>query len=146
MQLNQATDYAFRAVLFLVNQPAGEIVTAQTIATQEAIPMRFLLKIMRALAQRGIVQSFRGAEGGYALARPPEKVTLLDVVEALEGPVRINRCLVDRELCNKNGAAQCVIHGALQQVQNKLIQELAGFSFDQLARKKGKRPDPEKGE
>jgi Rrf2 family protein len=79
MQLNQATDYALRAVMYLVNSSPQEAVPAQIIAESEEIPMRFLLKIMRSLIQAGIIKSYRGIEGGYALAQPPAEITLLDV-------------------------------------------------------------------
>lgn len=71
MRLNQATDYAFRAVLYLAQLPPGEVVEAQVIARHEGIPMRFLLKILRLLTKAGIIYSYRGVGGGYALARPP---------------------------------------------------------------------------
>ena len=133
MQLNQATDYAFRAVLHLSALPPGEKVTAQTIATAQEIPMRFLLKIMRSLTQAKIIKSFRGVEGGYALAKPPEKITLLDVIEAIEGPIRINRCLLDQSYCTKHWAPHCPVHYILEKIQNNLIQELADHNFAELA-------------
>ena len=76
MQLTQATDYAFRTVQHLTAAETGAIVRAQSIAEREEIPLRFLLKIMRSLTQAGIIKSYRGVEGGYALARPPEQITL----------------------------------------------------------------------
>lgn len=71
MNLNQATDYAFRAVLFLAGQGEGKVVEAQQIAQKEIIPMRFLLKIMPSLIKAGIIGSQRGVGGGYYLAKKP---------------------------------------------------------------------------
>lgn len=138
MQLTQAADYALRAVLYLVKRGSDEIVPAQMIAGHEQIPMRFLLKIMRVLIQAGIIKSHRGVEGGYSLARPPETVTLLDVVEAVEGPVMINRCLIAPEYCNKDATGYCEIHHALAKIQGQLIQELGRHNFRELA---GRRAD-----
>ncbi|MEW6273783.1 MAG: Rrf2 family transcriptional regulator [Bacillota bacterium] len=135
MQLNQATDYAFRAVLHLAGSAPGEVVTAQEIARREKVPLRFLLKIMRSLVEAGIVKSVRGVTGGYALARPPGKITLLDVVEAVEGPVRLNRCLIDQEYCTKRWANRCPVHQILEVIQNAVIQELARRNFAELAQK-----------
>jgi len=136
MQLNQATDYAFRAVMYLTRFASdNEIVSAQVIAEKEEVPMRFLLKIMRSLIKAGIVKSYRGVDGGYALAKPPEQITLLDVVEALEGPIRINRCLVDPEYCSKHWSQYCSIHQVLNGVQTKIITELGSHNFAELAHK-----------
>ena len=60
------------------------MVEAKLIAEEENIPMRFLLKILRLLARAGFVESYRGINGGYALTRPPEEITLRDVIEAIE--------------------------------------------------------------
>ena len=85
MTINQATDYGFRAVLYLAGQPRGTLVEAQAIAQNVVIPMRFLLKIMPSLIKAGIVKSQRGVGGGYALAREPGDITLLQILEAIEG-------------------------------------------------------------
>lgn len=129
MYLNQATDYAFRAVLFLAQQPEGKVVEAQNISQSEVIPMRFLLKIMPSLIKAGIVRSQRGVGGGYALSKRPEDITLLDVVEAIEGAVRINRCLENHDYCSKKGAPQCQVHQALASVQHVLEDELKKHNF-----------------
>ncbi|MDI6871188.1 MAG: Rrf2 family transcriptional regulator [Bacillota bacterium] len=134
MQLNQATDYALRAMLVLASLKPGEVVDAQTIATRERIPMRFLLRTLRLLVKAGIATSQRGVGGGYALARSPEEVTLLDVVEAVEGPIRINRCLLDPEYCGKRWADHCPVHQALAGVQSALRHELARHNFAELIR------------
>ncbi len=133
MRLNQATDYAFRAVLYLSQLPPGEVVEAQVIARRECIPMRFLLKILRLLTKAGIVDSYRGVGGGYALARPPGEITLLDVLMAVEGPVQINRCLVDPDFCSKQGPPRCPVHRALGSIQETLVQEFKRYNFAQLA-------------
>lgn len=135
MKLNQATDYAFRAVLYLSRLSPGEVVEAQVIADREHIPMRFLLKILRMLTKAGIVQSYRGVNGGYALARAPVEITMKDVVEAVEGPVRINRCLVDPELCSKNGPPHCPLHQVLGSIQKVLVEEFGRYNFQQLKEK-----------
>lgn len=132
MWFNQATDYAFRAVLHLAKGPEGQIMTAQSIAEEEKIPMRFLLKIMRALTQEGIVKSYRGNGGGYTLFKKPEDITLLDVVTAIEGPINLHRCLHDHRACNKNQTGDCSIHQALGQIEHNLIVGLRSQRFREL--------------
>lgn len=131
MQLTQATDYAFRAVQHLT--AAGAVVQAQSIAEQEEIPLRFLLKIMRSLARSGIIKSYRGVEGGYALARLPEQITMLDVIEAVEGPVRISRCLLQPDYCSKNYTKCCPVHQVLGDLQVLVTQRLSHVTFAELA-------------
>ncbi len=131
MTINQATDYAFRAVLYLAKHPE-EVVEAQVIADREVIPMRFLLKIMPSLIKAGIIRSYRGAGGGYSLAKKPQDITFLDVLEAIEGPVRLNRCLFDHSYCSKKAATACDIHNVLGSVQEKLRQELQSHKFSDL--------------
>jgi Rrf2 family protein len=131
MNINQATDYGFRAVLFLA-QRNEELVEAQTIASNEIVPMRYLLKIMPSLIKAGIVRSQRGIGGGYALARNPEDITLLDIVKAIEGPIQLNRCLTDEKYCSKQGPPDCKIHKALSEIQNKLEKEFNHYNFRDL--------------
>lgn len=135
MNINQATDYAFRAVLFLARQPFGKVVEAQKISQQEVIPMRFLLKIMPSLIKAGIVRSQRGVGGGYRIGKSPAEITFLDVVEAVEGPIHINRCLEDYSYCSKKGAPECQVHRALADIQQKLISELESHNFADILQK-----------
>ena len=134
MKLNQATDYAFRAILHLSRLPRGEVVEAKIIAEEEHIPIRFLLKIFRLLTRAGIVESYRGVSGGYALSRAPKEITIKDVVEAVEGPVRINRCLIDPEECNKRSTSRCPLHRALFSIQQTLENELEKYNFEALSK------------
>lgn len=133
MQLTQATDYAFRAALLLASSGEGDVIDANTISSREKIPTRFLLKIMRSLVKAGVVTSYRGVRGGFALAKSPRDITLLDIVEAVEGPVRINRCLVDPEYCSKQWSNRCAIHHALGGVQAAVIKELGRHNLADLA-------------
>lgn len=132
MIINQATDYAFRAVLFLAKLGEGKVVEAQNIAKTEVIPMRFLLKIMPSLIKAGIVGSQRGVGGGYYLAKNPKDITFLDVLKAVEGPIAINRCLIDYDLCSKNGAPHCQIHQSLASIQANIESELRKHNFGNL--------------
>ncbi len=132
MNINQATDYGFRAVLFLAHKDSRQWVDAQAISEQEVIPIRFLLKIMPRLTKAGIVKSHRGVRGGYSLARPPQDISLLDVIEAIEGPIHLNRCLEDKAHCSKQYALACPIHHSLSDIQDQLVLELSRRTFAQM--------------
>jgi len=136
LQFNQATDYAFRVVLHLACLPQGTIINGQTLAEKEKIPQRFLLKIMRSLTAAGIIKSYRGAGGGFALAQRAACITLLAVIEATEGKVAVHRCLAEREACTKFCAYECPVHHALAGVQEQLVTSLGGINFAELALKR----------
>jgi len=121
MVLNQATDYALRITLFLVRQKEGDATIADTICTSEAIPKRFLFKIMVSLTKAGIVKSVRGRNGGFMIGRDPEKISLYDIIEAVEGPIALKRCLVSADKCNKNATEYCTMHKRLTELREDLV-------------------------
>ena len=135
VQLNQATDYAFRLVLHLALLPEGGIANGNAISEQERIPPRFLLKIVRYLTKAGIVKSYRGVDGGFALAQPSADISLLDIIKAMEGPIAIHRCLEDRETCSKRCSEECPVHAALGDIQDRMVEDLAQVNFNYLAEK-----------
>lgn len=135
MQLNQATDYAFRVVLYLSGLPFGEVARGLTIADTQNIPSRFLQKIMRLLSAAGLIKSYRGAVGGFALSKRPEEITLYEVIVAMEGPLGIHRCLTDRSICNRHCEKECSVHQALAAIQGNLAADLSSITFAAMAGK-----------
>ncbi len=136
VQLNQATDYAFRALLHLAALPPGSIVSTQELAAREAIPPRFLQKITRPLSKAGLIRSHRGAEGGFALARPAAEISLLDIITAMEGRLVIHRCLEERDACNKHCTEECPVHATLASLQDQLVDGLRKANLTALLAEK----------
>ncbi|HNR31484.1 MAG TPA: Rrf2 family transcriptional regulator [Candidatus Hydrogenedentes bacterium] len=88
MNISSRCEYACRAVIELaVHQEAQETITSVTIAEKRHIPEKYLVHILLQLKRAGIVRSVRGAQGGYMLSRPAEDISLLDIVQAIDGPV-----------------------------------------------------------
>jgi Rrf2 family protein len=87
VRVSAKTDYAIRAALELAAAPDEKPVKGERIATAQAIPLRFLENILMQLRHAGLVDSRRGADGGYKLARPASEVTLADVIRAIDGPL-----------------------------------------------------------
>jgi Rrf2 family protein len=87
MRVSAKTDYALRAVVELAAAESDAPVKGERLATSQSIPLRFLENILLTLRHAGIVESRRGADGGYRLARPPEEITLADVIRAIDGPL-----------------------------------------------------------
>jgi Rrf2 family protein len=93
MQLTRAADYAARVMIHLAGMPADSRASRSELAAAAEVPQPFLGKILQSLVRSGLIHSQRGASGGFVLGRPPAEVTLLDVIEAIEGPLFLNRCL-----------------------------------------------------
>ena len=132
MQFNQATDYAFRVIMHLADMPEGEIINSQTIAEKQHIPVGFLQKVMRALTKGEVINSYRGIDGGFALAKPAKDISLLDIIIIMEGPIDLQRCLKDNKSCSKGCAPQCTVHAALAVIQTDFIQALDNINFAKL--------------
>lgn len=132
MNITQESDYAIRAILIMVKNQDREILDANTISELGNIPIRFLLKLLRKLIKSEIIKSYRGINGGYALIKKPKDINLRLIIEAIEGPISINRCLYDNKFCSANKGTNCAIHAALYKVQTNLINELEAVNFETL--------------
>ena len=132
MRFTQETDYAFRIVQTFAKKGPGSYFTASDMSEQESIPYRFLLRVLGKLKKAKIVESRQGVDGGYRLARPADQVSLRDVVEAVEGEVRINRCLKNVSLCNAGHAPECSVHRALGQIQERFLKDLERHNFSNI--------------
>ncbi|MEI8131746.1 MAG: Rrf2 family transcriptional regulator [Leptolinea sp.] len=128
IRINRETDYSFRVILAL--SKAGENARLSTADIQKnmQIPISFLHRIIASLARNNIVKTFPGREGGVQLARSPKNITLLDIYEAVEGPIQLSACLVHDSDCPLNPA--CPVHNCLDQVQKAIIRELKSVHFD----------------
>lgn len=133
MKLNQATDYGFRMVLYMSILPFGAKITGAELAKALNIPNRFLLKIMRNLTKAEIMKSYRGVDGGFALGKTPNKISLLDVVEAVEGPAYLQKCLYDPNSCSRGCEGVCAVREAFIGVNNSMVNSLKTVNFEDLA-------------
>lgn len=131
MQITRQADYAVRAVLHLAELKNGRRAPTSKIATDEHIPPSFLAKIVSQLSVAGVVQTSRGARGGVSLARDPSEITLLEVVEAIDGPITLNECVHDPKSCPFAG--HCKVHDIWCKAQADLVNKLAGTNFASLA-------------
>jgi Rrf2 family transcriptional regulator, iron-sulfur cluster assembly transcription factor len=130
--ITRATEYAIRAILYLAKQPKGEIVLKKDICRTQDITPAFLTKILQPLIKSGVVGSQRGVGGGCYLFKDPEEITLLDVVNAEEGPLYLNHCIAEKGVCAKD--VFCPVHGAWHQIRKELMDTLGRYSFADLAR------------
>lgn len=131
MMLTRASDYAVRVMVHLAGLPAGSRTTRDELAMQGEVPEHFLSKILQSLARSGLITAHRGMMGGYELARPAESITLLDVVEAMEGPLVLNVCLAEGPSCQRKG--WCSVHRVWAEAQDALTAVLRAATMRQLA-------------
>ena len=131
MRLTRHGDYAVRVVVDLASRPAGAIVPRARIQERQDVPAAYLAKIVQALARGGLVRTHPGARGGVSLARAASAISLRDVIEAAEGPLALNRCVVAAGACPRDRA--CPVHPVWVRLQRLLARELEAVSMAELA-------------
>ncbi len=130
MRLTRAGEYAVRCMLYLSCQGKGKIASRLAIAQAMDIPAQFLGKIARQLARAGYIEIVQGPKGGFRLIVPPEKVTLLGVIEAVIGEIYLNDCLMRPESCHRSPA--CTVYRVWQKARKQLRQTLEQTTFTTL--------------
>jgi Rrf2 family protein len=130
MEISRRTDYGIRVILDLASLSDDARASTQEIAERQSIPGPFLAKIISQLSLSGLVTTYRGAGGGVKLARPASDINLLQVIEALEGPIRLNRCVIEPSLCPRDEF--CPVHDIWTKAQAELTDLLRITTFDDL--------------
>ena len=129
MQITRQADYAVRAVLYLARQGDQRIATS-TIAQEQRIPPSFLAKIISQLSIAGLLHTSRGARGGVTLARESKDITLLEVVEAIDGPIQLNECVENASACSFTKG--CPMRPIWCEAQEDLVSKLKNTNFAEL--------------
>ena len=130
MILTRKGDYGVRAILYLAKQPPGKVSTVKEISDAMDIPSMFLAKVMRQFEKKGFVLSKRGISGGYMLARPPTSITLREVIETIEGPIEINKCLKKKAPCHRK--KECVAAPVWEVIQRNFITDLDDYTIRKI--------------
>lgn len=131
LQLTMTGEYSVRAMLHLAGQPPGTVVHTSEISRQWEIPVEFLRKIVQLLSKAGLILSRRGVGGGVELAKPAEEITLLEVVEASEGKLALNKCLMYSGFCHRD--PWCAVHSVWAEAQEKVKETLRAKNIAELA-------------
>lgn len=130
MRISQEADYALRIVDYLSAVGEEGKCDAKSIAEDTNLPQRFAVKILRKLNLAGITKSYRGAYGGYTVNRAPKDITFLDVIECIDGPMCINKCLKDTAACSDGRAGNCKAHRKLAEVNDIVCKMLREANFE----------------
>jgi Rrf2 family protein len=131
LELTRRGDYAVRAMLTLARPGAGQL-TSGALVEATAIPSSFLPQVMGDLVRAGLVENRRGRNGGYRLAQEARSISLLAIVEAVEGDGRRRTCVLRGGPCRRDGA--CDVHDAFYRAQEAVFGTLAGVSLADVAR------------
>jgi len=132
MGLTRKTEYAIRGMLCLAKLEEGRSMMIGEVSHAMQAPPAFLAKIFQELGEKGLIKSYKGQGGGFALARPAHMITLGQIVEAVEGPIMPNTCLMDGDTCTFK--ATCPVHPVwrrLQTVTKGILEEVSLKSLAQ---------------
>ena len=130
MQITRQADYAVRAVYYLAKMGPERRAATSQIAEVQQIPPSFLAKIVSQLSVAGLLQTSRGARGGVSLARAPEEITLLEVVEAIDGPILLNECVLNSSVCTFGEG--CALRPTWCEAQADLVEHLKATDFKKI--------------
>lgn len=130
MQITRQADYAIRAMLYLARQDGGRRAATRQIAEEQQIPPSFLAKIVSQLSIAGLIHTSRGAGGGVSLARKPEDISILEVVESIDGPISLNECTFSANSCVFG--ENCVLRDLWCEAQAELVDRLRKTSFGEF--------------
>ncbi|HKN25170.1 MAG TPA: Rrf2 family transcriptional regulator [Candidatus Acidoferrum sp.] len=132
MQITRATDYAVRVVVQLATLPKGKKAQLAALGVATGVSGSFLSKVLQRLVHAGLVTSHRGTGGGFCLRPHGEKITLLQVIEAMEGPTKLNQCLIAGLSCDRK--PWCGVHPIWQKAQEALTHVLASVTVAEMAK------------
>jgi Rrf2 family transcriptional regulator, iron-sulfur cluster assembly transcription factor len=134
LQLTHRGDYAIRAAIALAREAGtGRYVKLREISEEMAIPRRYTQEILTLLTRAGLADARAGKTGGYRLIKHPDDVSLLDVVEAAEGPLRLDRCTLSGGPCHWEETV-CAVHAMWEQANAALVTTLRGQSLSKVLR------------
>ena len=129
--IRRNTDYAVRMMVHLAGVATDRTASTKEISNEQDISYVLACKLMQKLHKAKLVESKMGAKGGFRLSRDPSKITLLEMIAAIQGPVTLNRCLLALDACKRQ--RECTVSAKLVELQKSMDTFLAGVTLDELA-------------
>jgi FeS assembly SUF system regulator len=131
LRIGKLTDYATTVMALLAERPAA-VHSASELAQRARLELTTVSKLLKRLAQNGLVESRRGANGGYRLARAASEISIADIVSAMEGPIGVTECSLDTGLCDHE--SHCGTRGNWQRISEAVEQALRGIRLSDMQR------------
>ena len=132
------TDYALRAMMNLARNHGNGLVSSRIIATEEKIPYQLACKLLQKLNNAKLVKSYMGPKGGFGLNRNPDRISVLEIIETIQAPLSLNRCLLAKNKCSKQ--KHCAVRPMLIELQEYIGNYLNKITLAELVESKtGKR-------
>ena len=128
--ISRAAEYALRAMLDVAAIDENGVARTKEVAEHQGIPKVFLPKIVQRLVQAGLLRAHKGAAGGITLSRPASRINLRQIIEAIDGPIALNNCLIMPDECPRQSI--CPIHEVWVKAQDGLLSSLEGMTLDRL--------------
>ncbi len=129
MQFTKAEEYGIFGILYLARQAPEKITPLSEISQSEDVPEKFLAKIFQSLTKSGVIRSHRGVKGGFSLARPAVDISVMEIVEAIQGRYQIAKCLHTDNICEKK---DCPVKTLLSEAQDALTDVFRRYTIDKL--------------
>lgn len=129
-KLSKAAEYAIRGILYLSLKSDGETSDVEEVARAQDIPPAYLAKLFQSLARKGFIRSSRGPYGGFMLVKKPGEISVLEIIEAVEGPIFLNDCLIHKGVCPRDEI--CPVHEIWGEAQGRFLGFLRKATFEKL--------------
>jgi FeS assembly SUF system regulator len=143
IRLARLTDYGIMLLTLMARDPKGPLRSARDIAARSRLPAPTVSKLLKALAQNGVLEAARGVRGGFRLAKDPEDVTVADIIAALEGPIGITECTAHPGACGVEPL--CPVRTNWGRINRAVLEALRGISLAEMARPLSFHPTPKVG-
>jgi len=131
LRLSKKVEYGLIAIRHIASQSSNSITTAKEIAEKYAIPAELLAKVLQRLAREGLVTSYPGVKGGYALSRKPSEITVSSIITAIDGPQNITDCLAESpEVCAIYNT--CTIKNPLEKIQSNIDKAFSSMTLSEI--------------
>ena len=141
MQISRKSDYALRAMMHVATYGTRIPVSINEIAGRQKLPRDFTAKILKELTHAGLLRSTKGVNGGYMLAKDSTTITFLDIIQAVDGPVYLNRCVHPTVPCECENMPDCPMHNYWVKEQVRVVDSLSGMNLSDVAVDPSKRAE-----
>lgn len=127
--ITRDTDYAVRALCQIAKEK-NKIISVHDLVEELRMPRPFLRKILQTLNKKGMLKSFKGKNGGFILAIPPEKIYLVDLIKIFQGPLKLNECVFKKRLCPDTNA--CILRQKINGIEEQVLLQLKTINITSL--------------